>query len=160
MPTIHLTTHINAPVDRVFDLSRSTSLHRALIRTYKMGELEGGSEGLMAWKDKISFSLKYLGRLRKLVTVIVAFDSPRSFRSQAVNGPFQSLEHTHHFKPTGNGTLLIDILEYKPGYGLAGKLADHWIVKPFLIKYLHAKNRLIKQYGESEKWKIVIPPKP
>ena len=42
MSTIHVTSFIHAPVERTFDLSRSTSLHKAVLRTYRKGALEGG----------------------------------------------------------------------------------------------------------------------
>jgi ligand-binding SRPBCC domain-containing protein len=158
MPIIHLTSCIHAPVDRVFNLSRSISLHKAVIRKYDHGNIDGGgSEGLMKQGDKIRFQLKLMGARRALVTQMEHLDFPKEFSSALVSGPFKSLHHQHHFKSIDNGTLLIDLLEYEPAFGLAGKMADAMIIRSFLKKYLEAKNKLIKQYAEGEKWKVVIP---
>ena len=48
------------------------------------------------------------------------------------------------------------MLEYEPAFGMAGKLADSMLIRTFLKKYLEAKNRLIKQYAEGEKWRVVL----
>jgi ligand-binding SRPBCC domain-containing protein len=159
MSTIHVTSFIHAPVERTFDLSRSTSLHKAVLRTYRKGTLEGGSEGLMGLQDKVTFKLNFLGRQRELITKIDILDFPRMFVSTLVRGAFRSLKHEHYFKPVDNGTLLIDMLEYEPAFGAAGKLADSLMIRAFLKKYLEAKNRLIKQYAEGEKWRVVLPEK-
>jgi ligand-binding SRPBCC domain-containing protein len=132
-------------------------LHKALLRQYKDGTLDGGSEGLMGLEDKISFRLTFLGRTRELVTRIDALEFPDMFNSTLVRGTFKRLRHQHFFKPIENGTLLIDLLEYEPAFGAFGRLADNLVVRAFLRKYLDAKNRLIKQYAEGEKWRIVIP---
>lgn len=157
MPIIHLTSCIHAPIDRVFNLSRSTSLHKAVIRKYDGGNLDGGSEGLMKQGDKIRFQLKLMGAKRTLITRMEHLEFPEAFDSILISGPFKRLHHQHHFKSITNGTLLIDLLEYEPAFGMAGKMADTMIIRPFLKKYLEAKNKLIKQYAEGEKWKVVIP---
>lgn len=157
MSTIHVTSFIHAPVERTFNLSRSTSLHKAVLRTYRKGVLEGGSEGLMEPGERVSFKLGFLGRQRELITKIDTLDFPKMFVSTLVKGSFRNLRHEHHFKPIENGTLLIDLLEYEPAFGAAGKLADSLLIRSFLKKYLVAKNRLIKQYAEGEKWKVVLP---
>ncbi|TDW99675.1 SRPBCC family protein [Dinghuibacter silviterrae] len=159
MSTIHVTSCIHAPVERIFNLSRSTSLHKAVLRSYKKGTLESRGEGLMNVGDKISFRLSYLGRQRELVTKIDVMEDPKMFVSTLVRGSFRNLRHEHHFKPIENGTLLIDLLEYEPAYGAAGKWADGLLIRSFLKKYLEAKNRLIKQYAEGEKWKVILPEK-
>jgi ligand-binding SRPBCC domain-containing protein len=160
MSQIHLTTYIHAPADRVFDLSRSTGVHKALLRTYRNGSLEGATEGFIGSGDKITFGLTFMGRQRVLVTRIESFDPPREFTSVLVKGrgSLASMRHEQHFKPIENGMLLIDLLAYEPAYGFAGRLADKLLVKKFLKKYLESKNLLIKQYAESDKWRAIAPP--
>jgi ligand-binding SRPBCC domain-containing protein len=155
MPKIHLTSHVNAPIERVFQLARSTSLHKAVLRGFKGGKLEGGSEGIMGVGDKVTFSLRFMGRQRVLVTRIESLDMPLMFASTLVKGSFKSLRHEHHFKSIQNGSLVIDLLEYEPAFGALGRLADKMLIRPFLRKYLEAKNRVIKQYAEGEKWKVL-----
>jgi ligand-binding SRPBCC domain-containing protein len=113
----------------------------------------------MGLQDKVSFRLNFLGRQRELVTRIDTLEFPRMFVSNLVRGSFKSFRHEHHFKPIDNGTLLIEVLEYEPAFGAAGRLADGMLIRSFLKKYLEAKNRMIKQYAEGEKWRVVLPEK-
>lgn len=159
MSTIHVTSCIHAPAERTFDLSRSTSLHKAVLRSYKKGALETGADGLLSQDDKVGFKLQFLGRTRELVTKIESLEYPLQFVSTLVRGPFKGMTHEQHFKPIENGTLLIDLLEYEPAFGVFGKVADGTLIRSFLRKYLDAKNRLIKQYAEGEKWKVILPEK-
>jgi hypothetical protein len=160
MSQIHLTTCIHAPADRVFDLSLSTSVHKAILRFYRNGRLEGATEGVIGLQDKMNFSLRFMGRQRVLISRIESMDRPREITSSLVKGrgSFVSLSHRQYFRPIQNGMLLIDMLEYELVYGSAGRLADKLLVKKFLKKYLESKNRLIKLYAESDKWKVIIPP--
>jgi ligand-binding SRPBCC domain-containing protein len=96
-----------------------------------------------------------MGRQRVLVTRIESLDMPLMFASTLVKGSFKSLRHEHHFKSIQNGSLVIDLLEYEPAFGALGRLADKMLIRPFLRKYLEAKNRVIKQYAEGEKWKVL-----
>lgn len=159
MSTIHVTSCIHAPAERIFNLSRSASLHKAVLRSYKKGSLETGADGLLSQDDKVGFKLQFLGRTRELVTRIESLEYPLQFVSTLVRGPFKELTHEQHFKPIGNGTLLIDLLDYEPAFGAIGRLADKIMIRSFLRKYLDAKNRLIKQYAEGEKWKVILPEK-
>lgn len=161
MSQIHLTTCIHAPADRVFDLSLSTSVHKAVLRSYRNGRLESATEGAIGLQDKITFSLNFLGRRRVLTTRIESMERAREITSLLAKGEgsFLSMRHDQYFRQIQNGMLLIDLLEYEPAYGSIGRLADKLLVKKFLKKYLESKNRLIKQYAEGDKWKVVLSPK-
>ncbi|MBD0294000.1 MAG: cell division protein, partial [Flavisolibacter sp.] len=45
MPFIHLTTFIAAPIERVFDLSRSINLHKASMKAYNERPIAGKISG-------------------------------------------------------------------------------------------------------------------
>lgn len=156
MPLIHLTSMIHAPVERVFDLARSVSLHKALMRKYRDGKVEGGTNGFMEIGDVIRWSRYYLGRKRTIEVKIRSMETPSAFGSILVRGSMASLRHEHFFKPIQNGTLLIDLLEYTPAFGLLGRWMDRRFIQPQLRKHLEKKNQLIKQYAESDQWKVVI----
>ena len=47
MPTIHLTTFIAAPVERVFDLSRHIGLHKESMAGFKEEAVAGIQSGLI-----------------------------------------------------------------------------------------------------------------
>ena len=161
MPRIHLTSCIHAPVERVFDLSRSTSVHKAVLRTYRNGRLDGATDGIIGLQDKLTFSLTFMGRQRVVVTRIEEITPPTEMTSSLVKGrgSFDSLRHEQHFKSISNGTLLIDLLDYEVAYGGLGRILDKLLIKKFLKKYLEQKNGVIKQYAESDKWKVALAPR-
>lgn len=156
MPLIHATSVIHAPMDRVFDLARSVGLHKAVMRKYRDGKVEGGTNGFMEVGDVVRWSRHYLGRDRTVEVKIRSMDSPKAFGSILVRGSFASLRHEHFFKPIQNGTLLIDLLEYTPAFGVIGRWMDRRFFQPMLRKHLEKKNQVIKQYAESDQWKVVI----
>jgi ligand-binding SRPBCC domain-containing protein len=73
-----------------------------------------------------------------------------------VDGDFKSLRHEHHFKRIDNGTLLIDIFTYEAPYGSLGRLADRLFLTRYMKTLLETRNKTIKDYAESEKWKFIL----
>ena len=81
---------------------------------------------------------------------------PFSFTDEMVNGDFKSLRHEHHFKAIDNGTLLIDLFSFESPYGQLGHLANQIFLTRYLQNLLESRNKVIKEYAESEKWKFIL----
>jgi ligand-binding SRPBCC domain-containing protein len=81
---------------------------------------------------------------------------PLSFADEMVEGDFKSLRHEHHFKRIDNGTLLIDIFTYESPYGSLGRLADRLFLTRYMKSLLELRNKTIKEYAETEKWKFIL----
>ena len=60
MPTIHLTTFIAAPVDVVFDLSRSVDIHKKSMQNHQEEAVAGTRFGLMEQEDTVTWKAKHL----------------------------------------------------------------------------------------------------
>ncbi|MCG1036515.1 SRPBCC family protein [Polaribacter sargassicola] len=73
-----------------------------------------------------------------------------------VKGAFSEFKHEHYFNKSNNGTLTTDFFDYKSPLGILGKLADKLFLKKYMIELLTERNRIIKEFAESEKWKEVI----
>src|SRR5215469_3960508 len=106
MPTIHLTTFIAAPAQRVFDLARSIDLHRKSMAHTGEQPIAGTTSGLIGLDETVTWKAKHLMKTRILKSKISAMNRPFSFTNEMVSGDFRSLRHEHHFKPTQNGTLM------------------------------------------------------
>lgn len=52
---------------------------------------------------------------------------------------------------------MTDIFEYKSPLGILGKLGDKLFLKNYLTELLIERNKIIKEFAESEKWKEIIP---
>jgi len=156
MPTIHLTTFVAAPAERVFDLSRSIDLHRKSMAHTGEEAIAGTVSGLLGLDETVTWKAKHLFKTRILRSRITAMNRPLSFTDEMVEGDFKSLRHEHYFKSIGNGTLLIDLFHFESPYGGLGRLANRLFLTDYLKKLLESRNLIIREYAESEKWKFIL----
>jgi ligand-binding SRPBCC domain-containing protein len=156
MPSIHLTTFIAAPAERVFDLCRSIDLHRKSMAHTNEEAIAGTTSGLIEAGDTVTWKAKHFYKTRILKSKITAMTRPLSFTDEMVSGDFSSLKHDHHFKSIGNGTLLIDLFDFESPWGVLGKWANSLFLTNYMKGLLEQRNKIIKEYAESEKWKFVL----
>ena len=156
MPTIHLTTFVAAPAERVFDLCRSIDLHRKSMAHTGEEVVAGTSSGLIELDETVTWKAKHLLKTRILKSKITAMKRPFSFTDEMVDGDFKSLRHEHHFKTIDNGTLVIDLFNFESPYGQLGRLANQIFLTRYLENLLELRNKVIKEYAESEKWKFIL----
>ena len=156
MPTIHLTTFVAAPAERVFDLARSIDLHRKSMAHTSEEAIAGTTSGLIRLDETVTWKAKHLGKTRILKSRITAMNAPLSFTDEMVQGDFKSIRHEHHFKRIDNGTLLIDLFHFESPYGGLGRLINHLFLTNYLKKLLEIRNQSIKEYAESEKWRFIL----
>jgi ligand-binding SRPBCC domain-containing protein len=156
MPTIHLTTFIAAPAERVFDLSRSIDLHKKSLAHTNEQAVAGTMIGLINKDETVTWKAKHLGKTRVMKVKISAMQSPQSFTDELVSGDFKNMKHEHHFKPTNNGTLMIDLFSFETPYGGAGKIVNYLFLSRYLKKLLEKRNQVIKEYAETDKWKFLL----
>ena len=156
MPTIHLTTFIEAPAERVFDLCRSIDLHKKTMAQTNEQAVAGTRFGLIELNDTVTWKAKHLMKTRILKVKITAMDRPHAFTDEMLEGDFKSMKHEHHFKQINNGTFLIDLLSFEIPYGRFGKMASQLFLNRYMKNLLEHRNRMIKDYAESEKWKFIL----
>lgn len=156
MSTIHLTTFIGAPAERVFDLSRSVDLHKKSMAHTQEQAVAGTTAGLIELNDTITWKAKHLMKVRILKVRITAMEKPLLFTDEMVEGDFKSMKHEHHFKQINNGTFLIDLFSFEVPYGSFGKIASKLFLQRYMRNMLEHRNKIIKEYAESEKWKFIL----
>jgi ligand-binding SRPBCC domain-containing protein len=156
MSHIHLTTFINAPIERVFDLSRSITLHK--ITTSKTGEkaIAGVTSGLISKNETVTWQAKHLYKTRQFTSKITEMQSPLLFIDEMIKGDFKNFSHQHHFKKVENGTIMIDLIDFESPYAVLGKIVDGIFLKNYIEKFLLERNSIIKEYAETGKWKVIL----
>ena len=140
MPTIHITTVIHAPMDRVYDLSRSITLHKRSMSHLQEEAIKGRTNGLIEREETVTWQAKHLGKIRRLTTRITEMNN----------------KHEHHFKEIGNGTVAIDIMEFGTPYGWLGRMFERFYLNKYMTRLLQVRNEVIKEYAESEKWRVIL----
>jgi len=153
MSLIHLTTFIAAPVERVFDLSRSINLHKQSMAKYAEKVIAGKHTGLVELNDTITWNAKHLFKERMLKIKITELKRPHLFIDEAMEGDFKKMKHEHFFKPIENGTIMIDQFYFESPYGTLGKWFNAIYLEKYIEKLLTERNRAIKQIAESNQWK-------
>jgi len=156
MSKIHLTTFIAAPAARVFDLSRSISLHKISTAGTKEEAIAGVLSGLINLNESVTWQARHLFKTRRFTSVISAMEIPAQFTDEMTAGDFKSFQHHHYFKPVQNGTIMIDVLFFESPYGFIGRWFNALYLKKYLERTLAKRNAVIKEYAETEKWEAIL----
>ena len=156
MSSIHLTTFISAPVERVFDLSRSINLHQISTATTYERAVAGTMNGLINENETVTWEAKHLFKTRQFTSKISVMKKPLYFVDEMTKGDFTSYKHEHHFKSVSNGTIMIEQVNFESPYGVIGKWMNTFYLKNYLEKLLESRNNVIKEYAETEKWKAIL----
>jgi len=153
MATIEITTIVDAPIGRVFDLARSIDLHTN--STSETGEraVAGVTSGLMGVGDQVTWRARHLGIWQCLTVRIEAFEPPTHFSDRMIRGVFRHMEHHHYFSQTSRGTVMRDVFEFHSPLGPLGRAVDALVLKRYLRAFLVERNRVIKATAESDGWR-------
>lgn len=160
MPRIELTSFVKAPVEIVFDLSRSIELHLASTKGTNERVIAGRTSGLIELGETVTWRAKHLGVYQNLTSIITVCNPYSEFTDEMVKGAFKGFRHEHHFSASEEGTIMTDIFDYTSPLGILGKVADTLFLKRYMTRFLEERNQCIKEYAESEKWKTLIPTNP
>lgn len=153
MPTIHLTTFIEAPAERVFDLSRHIGLHKESMASFREEAVAGTRFGLIEKDETVTWKARHFFRERILRVKITEMKKPEMFIDEQTEGSFRMMKHEHYFKPCDNGTIVIDLFHFESPYGVLGRWFNQLWLTRYLRKIIELRNNVIKQYAESGKWK-------
>lgn len=156
MKSIQLQTNINAPIHRVFDLSRSIDLHQLSTKETNEQAIAGRVSGLIELDEFVTWRAKHLGFYQTLTVKIIKFQQPYLFIDEMINGAFKSMKHEHHFEEIENGTKMIDIFTFEAPLGFLGKIAENLFLEKYMKNFLIKRNQTIKQVAESNDWKKIL----
>jgi ligand-binding SRPBCC domain-containing protein len=150
MPTIILSTKINAPIEQAFNLARSIDLHKATTTGTKEEAIAGRTEGLMQLNETVTWRAKHLGVTQQLTVKMVDMEKPYYFRDTMLKGTFKSMSHLHRFEKIGeSSTLMTDRFEYASPLGILGQFADWLFLKRYMTNFLINRNDGLKNVAEN-----------
>jgi ligand-binding SRPBCC domain-containing protein len=150
---IRLDTFIAAPLQLVFELSLNIDLHK--ISTAHTGEdaIYGKTSGYIGLHETVTWHAKHLFKWRTMTNQVVKLEAYNHFTDQMIEGDFKCFVHHHYFKPSGNGTMMRDVLDFESPYGWLGKIVDILFMKTYLKKLLIERNRELSQFATSGEWR-------
>ena len=156
MPRIELRTEIKAGKQIVFDLSRSIDLHKISTEHTNETAIAGKTSGLIGLNESVTWRAKHFGIYQNLTSKITEFDRPNFFADEMVSGAFSRFKHEHYFEDLNGSTLMTDVFDYQSPLGSLGRLADKIFLEKYMTDLLKERNRIVKEFAESDKWKIVL----
>ena len=148
MATIKLETHIHAPIEICFDVSRDIDVH--IESTKHTGEraIAGKTIGLINLGESVTWRAKHLGVWQTLSSKITAFNYPTYFVDEMVEGAFVSFKHEHIFEVKENHTLMTDVFQFESPLGVLGKLVNTLFLTAYMRNLLLLRNDVIKKEAE------------
>ena len=156
MPNIHLTTFIGAPAERVLDLARHTSIYKSLFQNRNISYKPSASGNILSANESFTLEQKFLKKSRSVTLFVSEFRKGDFLQFSLRKGDIKEYRHDHYVKPVENGTLLIDKVEFGLPIDFFGQLAGKFFMHQKLEALIEARNSLIKQSAESEKWKMIL----
>lgn len=155
MNKIILHTIIDAPIERCFDLSRSIDLHKISASRSKEQAIDGITEGLIELNDTVTWKAKHFGFWHQMKVKITKYDRPNHFTDEMERGTFKFMKHKHEFTSEGDSTRMTDTFEYSSPLGILGTIVDNLIMKKYMTQFLIERNQIIKDFAETDKWKLI-----
>jgi ligand-binding SRPBCC domain-containing protein len=156
MPVIQLTTFIKAPVEIVFDLSRSIDLHTISTKHTQEEAIAGVTKGLINVKETVTWQAMHLFKKRKFTSIISEMTIPQHFCDEMTRGDFIFFKHDHYFDALNGGTIMSDIIKFKSPYNIIGVLFNKLFLTRYLKELTIKRNECIKLYAESGEWKKIL----
>lgn len=152
MALIELETQIRAPLERVFDLSRSIDAHTFSASDSDEKAVAGTTSGLIGLGETVTWEARHFGITQRLTVEIVEFDRPTRFVDQMVSGAFASMRHTHCFDNDGSMTIAKDKFQFSAPFGLLGRLVERLFLTRYMTRFLLRRNQALKDLAESGEW--------
>lgn len=152
LPIITATTRIKAPIERVFDLSRSIGLYLPSTGDADEKIVVGKHEGLMEEGDEFRWEGSQFRFRQGLHIRVGSLEKPRSFTHEMVSGPFKRMVHRHRFEEDGQNTLMIEEFDYKSRGGPLGWFVENSYLTAHIRRFLADRNKVIKKVAQSEEW--------
>ena len=112
--------------------------------------IAGVTSGMMKLGDTVTWEAVHFGLRQRLTSKITAFDRPRLFVDEMQRGAFKRWHHTHLFKPSDGGTLMVDDVDYASPLGPLGNVADALFLKSYMTRLLETRNDYIRKLAETQ----------
>ena len=146
---IDLTTDIDAPIERVFDLARDLDLHtRSMAHTGERA-IGGRTTGRVEIGDSVTWRARHFGLWWSLTSSITVVEVPVRFEDVQERGPFAWFRHEHRFESVDGVTRMHDHWEHRSPFGPLGRVVDRLVLGRYMRSLLATRNAALKQVAEA-----------
>ena len=156
MPTIELTTHIQAPQERCFELALSVDLHAVSARQTREEIVGGVRSGVLRLHDTVTFRARHFGVWQTLTSKITELQPYVYFRDDMQQGAFKSMRHAHYFEQEAGKTYMRDVFVFTSPLGILGRVVGALLLKSYMRRFLEQRAAVVKQYAETDAWQSIL----
>jgi ligand-binding SRPBCC domain-containing protein len=149
--------HVNAPIERCFQLSTHLGLMADTVEMKPVRRAGTKIEGLLNAGDRAVWYGWKFGMPHVHESKITTFDPPNIFRDKMERGRFRRFEQEYNFSVVGGHTLMVGYVRFSMPLGLAGRIVGRRLVLPHMIKLLRARLMLLKRIAENNEWQRYLP---
>jgi hypothetical protein len=153
-------TLIDAPINRVFDLSRSIEVHLlANVHENEQALAVGGlTTGLVGLGEQVTWRAKHFGLWHDLTSKATVVEPPTYLQVTMVKGIFRSMQAHHLFRSLPSGvTELKDTFAIAAPLPILGRIAEALFLRRYMIALNRERNAVIKQLADSDDWQRYLP---
>jgi len=153
-------TVIDAPIGRVFDVSRSVEVHLlANVHCQEQTLAIGGvTAGLVGLGEQVTWHAKHFGLWHSLTSKATVVEAPHRFQVTMVDGIFRSMQADHLFRSLPSGaTELRDVFAIAAPLPILGPVAERLFLRRYMVALNRERNAVIKRVAESDEWRRYLP---
>ncbi|MUT65191.1 SRPBCC family protein [Paenibacillus sp. NEAU-GSW1] len=154
MITVRTEIDIAAPIEVCFRLARDIDVHTRTVWRHTNEKAVGGvTSGQIGAGESVTFQATHFLIRQKLTSKITELVEPSYFVDEMQKGTFKSLRHIHRFEALdgGKGTRMSDTLYIEAPLGLLGRVAEVFILKRYMRKFLEDRNWQLKKLAEEKR---------
>ena len=150
---LHKTQKIPASIDQVWDFISSPANLKKITPEYMGFNI---TSKLLSEKMYPGMIISYkvspvLGIKMTWVTEITHVKEKEYFVDEQRIGPYSMWHHEHKIEPIDGGVLMIDIVSYKPPFGILGSIANAILIKKQLKEIFDFRTVAVeKMFGKFE----------
>lgn len=105
----------------------------------------GVMSGQMGHGDTVTWSARHFGIRFYLTSKVTEFTRPTRFVDEQTSGPFKHWWHEHEFIADGNGTWMIDRIEFSAPFGVLGRIGEKLVLNRYMEKLIRQRNQWLKR---------------
>lgn len=151
MPVVTIETFVAAPIEKCFDLARDIDIHTQTVWKHtKEKAVAGITSGMINNGETVTFEATHFGVRQRLTSKITEYNRPFLFVDEMQKGAFKRLKHIHEFIEVEGGTILKDTLDFATPLGPFGWIADQFVLKYYMKRFIMDRNDELKKIAESQ----------
>ena len=141
------TQSFNQPVEQLWDFISNPNNLKIITPDYMGFDIVSEDIPTKMYEGMIiSYKVSpLLGIKTTWVTEITHVKDKRYFVDEQRVGPYKIWHHQHFLEQTSEGTLMTDIVSYKPPFGILGNLANELVIKRKLNEIFAYRTKVLKE---------------